>query len=209
MNIVWHGLSCFEIETKTPAGEASVIVDPYGAATGLRVRNFEAPLVLISHEGTDTSGVVGGSPFVIRRPGEYEAKAIFAYGIAAPTKAAPENVIYRIESEEMYLAHLGALDRELTNGELEQMKNIDILFVPVGGGRVLTPKLAAEVVNQVEPRVVIPMTYATDGLKEELAAVSEFFKALGVPKPEETPKFKIAKKDLPQDDMKVVLLSRD
>lgn len=209
MNIVWHGLSCVEIETKTPQGDASVIVDPYGAATGLRVRAFEAPLVLISHEGSDTTGAVAGSPFIIRRPGEYEAKAIFAYGIAAPTKAAPENVIYRIESEEMFLAHLGALDRELTNAELEQMKNIDILFVPVGGGRVLTPQLAAAVVAQVEPRVVIPITYATEGLKEQLATVGEFFKALGVVAPEETAKFKIAKKDLPQEDMKVILLSRD
>lgn len=214
MIITWHGLSCFELTTKTSHGDVTVVVDPYAADLGLRQRSLTAQLVLSTHDAEDANAIssVEGQPFVIRAPGEFEAKGVFVYGMDVPVKGEGKkksaHTIYRIESEDMYLAHLGALDRELTNAELEQLKNIDILMVPVGGGRVMNPKLAADVVNQIEPRVVIPMTYAVDGLKEPFAQVMDFLKALGV-KPEAVPKYKIQKKDLPQDTMQVVLLSRD
>ncbi len=215
MIITWHGLSCFELTTKTAHGDVTVVIDPYADGLGLRQRSLAAHLVLSSHDEEDANAIssVEGKPFLIRAPGEFEAKGVFAYGVAVPLKAEGKgkpkmHTIYRIESEDMYLAHLGALDRELTNAELEQLKNIDILMVPVGSGRVMNPKLAADVVNQIEPRVVIPMTYAVDGLKENLAQVTDFLKALGV-KPDAVPKYKIQKKDLPMEDMQVVLLSRD
>ncbi len=214
MIITWHGLSCFELTTKTAHGDVTVVIDPYAADLGLRQRSLTAQLVLSSHDADDANAIsaVEGKPFVIRAPGEFEAKGVFAYGVDVPLKGDGKkktpHTIYRLESEDMYLAHLGALDRELTNTELEQLKNIDILMVPVGGGRVMNPKLAADVVNQIEPRVVIPMTYAVDGLKESLAPATDFLKALGA-KPEAVSKYKILKKDLPQEDMQVVLLSRD
>ncbi len=215
MIITWHGLSCVEIVTKTSHGDVTVVIDPYEASTGLRQRTLNAHVALSTHGGDDAGAIssIEGHPFVVRAPGEFEAKGVFIYGVDVPVKEGEKgkktsHTMYRIESEDMYLAHLGALDRELTNTELEQLKNIDILMVPVGGGRVMSPKLAADVVNQIEPRVVIPMTYAVDGLKESFAQVTEFLKALGV-NPEAVPKYKIQKKDLPQDSMQVVLLSRD
>lgn len=215
MIITWHGLSCVEIVTKTSHGEVTVVVDPYDASTGLRQRTWNAHVALSTHDGDDAGAIssVEGQPFVVRTPGEFEAKGVFVYGVDVPVKGGEKgkeltHTIFRIESEDMYLAHLGALDRELTNAELEQLKNIDILMIPVGGGRVLSPKMAADVVNQIEPRVVIPMTYAVDGLKESFAQVTEFLKALGS-QPEAVSKYKIFKKDLPQDVMQVVLLSRD
>lgn len=216
MNITWHGLSCVEIGVKTPHGDVTVVVDPYESSVGLRQRALSAQLLLVTHEGEDASATssVEGKPFTVRIPGEFEAKDVFVYGMAAPAKkegkdSAEDNLIFRIEAEEMHVAHLGALNRTLTAAELEHLSDVDILLVPVGGGRVLSPKLAAEVVNQIEPRIVIPITFLADGLKESLQPVQAFFKELGVAKPEETAKFKIAKKDLPQEDMKVVLLSRD
>lgn len=216
MNLTWHGLSCFELGVKTAHGDVTVVIDPYEASTGLRQRTLSAQLLLISHDGPDAAATssVEGKPFTVRSPGEFEAKEVFVYGIAAPAKkegkgTADDNLIFRVEAEDMRVAHLGALNRVLTNEELEQLKDIDILIVPVGGGRVLSSKLAVELVNQIEPRVVIPMTYMTDGLKEALEPVDAFFKTLGVAKPDEVSKFKIVKKDLPQEDMKVVWLSRD
>ncbi len=214
MIITWHGLSCIELTTKTSHGDVTVVVDPYAADLGLRQRSLNAQVALSTHDAEDANAIssVEGQPFVVRAPGEFEAKGVFIYGIDVALKGDGKkksaHTIYRIESEDMYLAHLGALDRELTNAELEQLKNIDVLMVPVGGGRVMSPKLAADVVNQIEPRVVIPMTFAVDGLKENFASEMEFLKALGV-KPDALPKYKIQKKDLPQENMQVVLLSRD
>ncbi|HBK34972.1 MAG: Zn-dependent hydrolase of the beta-lactamase fold-like protein [Candidatus Uhrbacteria bacterium GW2011_GWE2_40_58] len=213
MQISWLGLSCFELKVKTLEGEVNIVVDPFENATGLKLpRSLEGSLVLVSHNEmhANNSGAVSGNPFLISTPGEYEIKGIFVYAISAPSQAdanAKQNLIFRIEAEEMSLAHLGALDRELTNEELEQLENIDLLMIPVGGGRVMSPKTASAVMSQIEPRVVIPMTHAVSNLKEKLAPVEEFCKQVGTCRREDASKLKITKKDLPEEDMLLVNLS--
>ncbi len=215
MQISWHGLSCFEIKTTTPSGEVTLVVDPYDNATGLRFpRTLEAQVLAMSHDHEDANNrsAVAGNPFVIARPGEYEVKGVFVYAtLLAPdpkdAKAAP-SMIFRFESEGMHIGHLGALNRELTTEELQALENIDILMIPVGGGRVLTPKLASEVISQIEPRVIIPMTHGIANLKESFSTEADFCKALGTCRREETNKYKVTRKDLPEDDMLVVALAR-
>ena len=118
------------------------------------------------------------------------------------------NCIFRIEAEGMHIAHLGSLDRSLTDTELQNLENIDILMVPVGGGNVLSPKLAAEVIAQIEPRVVIPMMYELPDLKESLQPLSAFLKEMAGAKKEEMNKYKVVRKDLPEEDMLIVTLNR-
>ena len=50
----------------------------------------------------------------------------------------------------------------------------DILLVPVGGYYTLDAKQAIEVINQIEPKIVIPMHYKLPGLSFNLAAVDDF-----------------------------------
>jgi L-ascorbate metabolism protein UlaG (beta-lactamase superfamily) len=215
MQISWNGLSCFEIKSKTMSGEAVLVVDPYENSTGLRFpRSLEADLVAISHDQPHANNASGvqGAPFVISTPGEYEVKGVFVYGIKADRKNGEKNdkknMIFRIETEQMSLAHLGALDRELTNAELEQLENVDILMLPVGGGRVMDAKTASLVISQVEPRLIIPMNHATPNVKEKAASIEDFCKEVGTCRREDTSKLKIAKKDLPEEDMLMVTLSR-
>lgn len=216
MFITWHGLSCFEITAKTSKGEVTILIDPYDNETGLRFpRTLEAPLVLSSHDEKDANNIsaVGGHPFIVNGPGEFEVKDVFVYSISARTKGdektnGMENLLFRIEAEDMRLAHLGAIDRPLTDDELSQLENIDILMLPVGGGRVLSPKTAAEVLGEIEPRIVIPMTHAIENIKEKLAVVEDFCKALGACKSERMQKYKITRKDLPEEDMMMVILDR-
>lgn len=206
MQISWHGLSCFEITTTTANGEVTVVIDPYGNETGLRFpRTLEADIVCVSHDDSDANNLsaVGGEPFVVNIPGEFEVKDVFVYSIAAG-----DTRIFRVESENMHVAHLGSLNRALTDKELQELETVDILMVPVGGGSVMTPKLAAEVIAQIEPRVVIPMTYAIPNLKETLATADEFCKAVGTCRRETSNKYKVARKDLPEDDMLIMELAR-
>lgn len=216
MNISWNGLSSFHIVSKTSAGEMSIVVDPYDNQTGLRFpRTLDADVVLVSHNEMDANNVSGvpGTPFVISDPGEYEVKDVFIFAISAPTQgtdkiASKPNLLFRIETEGVQIAHLGALDRELKDEELQQLQNIDILMIPVGGGRVMSPKVAAEVIGQVEPRVIIPMTHAVPNLKESLASVDEFCKAMGACRQEEISKYKVTRKDLPEEDTVIMKLTR-
>lgn len=216
MQIIWNGLSCFEIIITTSEGEVTLVTDPYDNATGLRFpRTLEANVVLVSHDEEDANNLaaIAGTPKVIDMPGEFEVRNVFMYGVDAPLKREVKgihvaNCLFRIEAEGMNIAHLGSLDRALSDKELQELANIDILMVPVGGGTVLSPKLAAEVIAQIEPRVVIPMTYELPNLKEAFQPLSAFMKEMAGAKKEEMNKYKIARKDLPEEDMLIVTLSK-
>ncbi|KKW33141.1 MAG: Zn-dependent hydrolase of the beta-lactamase fold-like protein [Candidatus Uhrbacteria bacterium GW2011_GWA2_52_8d] len=149
MQISWNGFSSFEIITKTPDGDVRLVIDPYRNSTGLRFpRTLEAEILLESHNEEDANNreAVGGDPYVVDLPGEFEVKGVFVFGVSAPLKREVkgkrlQNLLFRLELEGMRLAHLGALDRPLTDEELQKLENIDILMIPVGGGRVMDPKV--------------------------------------------------------------------
>ncbi|MBU0531337.1 MBL fold metallo-hydrolase [Patescibacteria group bacterium] len=218
MNISWHGLSCFSINTKHPNnGEVTLVIDPYDNVTGLRFpRTVNADVAAVSHDESDANNVAAlqGNPFIIKTSGEYEVKGIFVYGIVA--NCAPEkegakpmaNQIFRIMVEDVNIAHLGALNRELTDNELKQLQNIDIIMIPVGGGRVMSPKVAVKVIGQIDPRVVLPMSHAVANLKEKYADVKEFCKEIGVCQREETTKYKVTRSTLPEEETEIIVLTR-
>lgn len=206
MQITWLGLSSFEIKASTGGGDVRIVLDPYQPTVGLKLsRALEAEIVYVSHDGEDANNVaaVGGSPFVIEFPGEYETNGVFAF-----VTAIDEGRVVRFDIEGMSIVHLGNLSRKLKEDELDRLGQVDVLMLPVGGGRVLTPKVAQEVLASIEPRVVIPMTYHLDGVKEKLEPVHTFTKALGAARQESLPKYKVTRKDLPEDDMLVMTLTK-
>ena len=216
MQISWNGLSSFEIVTKTPNGDVHIVTDPYQNTTGLRFpRTLQAELVLVSHGEEDANNIeaVMGEPYVIDLSGEFEVKSIFVFGISAPLKREVKgipipNLLFRIEAEGMRLAHLGALDRILTDDELRRLEHVDVLMIPVGGGRVMDPEIASEVISQIEPRVIIPMTHALPLMKENFGTVDAFCNALGSCRREDINKYKFTRKELPEEDMLIVSLTR-
>lgn len=213
MQIFWHGLSCIRLEAKTTDVEATLLTDPYDNETGLRFpRTVEADLTLLSHQDRKLFNLETSEhpSFVISDPGEYEVKGIFVHGIQDPAqgKDAQRPVAYRIDAEGISLAFLGHWNRALTNDEIDQLGDVDILLLPVGGGSVLDANAAASVISAVEPRMVIPLFYELPGLKEKLASVDVFCKKLGVAQRQDMNKLKIVKKDLPTDDMIVTVLER-
>lgn len=215
MHILWHGKSCFTVTAKGSQGtdDVTFIIDPFHPESGLKLpRNLASAIVLITHDHPSHNYREGVSsdPFVIAGPGEYEVKGVFVYGISSwhDTKNGAEhgvNTMYRIEVEGMSIAHVGDLGHALTDAHLDALKDIDILCVPVGGGSTIDSAVAADVVNAIEPRLVIPMHYALTGRAP--GDVQKFVKAIGVPSPETVEKLKITKKDLSQDQMRVVVFA--
>ncbi|MFH1078019.1 MAG: MBL fold metallo-hydrolase [Patescibacteria group bacterium] len=213
MQIFWHGLSSIRIECKSMNTEATVLTDPYPNETGLKLPRTLAPdMLLLSHQDRSRFNLegVGGTPFIISDPGEYEVKGAFAQGIQDPSAEtdAKRPLIYRIDAEGMAIAFLGQLKRALTPHEVEALGDIDILALPVGGGNVLDAKLATETIATVEPRIVIPLYYDVEGVKEKLGTVDAFCKQLGVCTRQDVNKLKIARKDLPTEDMVIMVLER-
>ena len=213
MQIYWHGMHCIRIEASHGDQEATLVTDPYGTETGLRFPRTLAPdIVVLSHEDAKRFPMDGftNKPFVISAPGEYEASGMFVFGIPLKGEGltSPFSMIYRFEIEGMNVAFLGGLNRLLTQEEIGKLENIDILFLPVGGGNGLNPKQAVETITSIEPRVVIPMGHHVEGLKESLGTADDFCKELGVCRRQDSTKLKLLKKDLPADDLLVVVLER-
>jgi L-ascorbate metabolism protein UlaG (beta-lactamase superfamily) len=110
--------------------------------------------------------------------------------------------------EGINIAFLGQLKRKLTDFEVEELDEIDVLLLPVGGGEVMDSKLASETISVIEPRIVVPLHYDLPGIKAKLTSVDVFCKALGVCKRQDANKLKISKKDLPAEDVLVMVLER-
>ncbi|MBT6254026.1 hypothetical protein HOI83_02235 [Candidatus Uhrbacteria bacterium] len=211
MVIQSHGLSCVSISAKPVSGDVSVVLDPFDNSTGIRIpRTLAADVVFSSQKGPVHGNLAGvqGSPFAIDKPGEYEVKGMMFDTRLTSLKNGGEHMDLRLAAEGITVGFIGGLDRAPTNGELELLEGVDILILPVGGEAVMTPKEAVSAIQTIEPRIVIPVYTAEKGLKEKVGTMAAFQKELGPVTSEETSKFKIVKKNLPADDMLLVLLKR-
>lgn len=210
--ITWLGQSCFKIQDKIGPEGVTLVTDPFDKTIGLKAPNFEADIITVSHDHHDHNNAASlrGNPFVITSAGEYDKKEISIHGVEAyhDEKHGAErgiNIIYRIEMEGISITHLGDLGHVLDSKQLEVLTGTDILLIPVGGKFTIDAKKAVEVVSQIEPRIVIPMHYKIPGLTVDIEGVEKFVKEMGIAATEEE-KLKISKKDLPQEDMELVIL---
>jgi L-ascorbate metabolism protein UlaG (beta-lactamase superfamily) len=176
MYITWLGHSAFKLQDKLGSDGITVTTDPFDSDfTGLKMPSFEADIVTISHDHKDHNNVkaIRKEPFIIDSAGEYEYKGVYIEGVDSwhddeQGKQRGSNIIYRISFEDLVVTHLGDLGHALDAKQIEILDGTDILLIPVGGHFVLDAKKAVEVINQLEPRIIIPMHYQVDGLKFEL-----------------------------------------
>ncbi|MDD3711111.1 MAG: MBL fold metallo-hydrolase [Patescibacteria group bacterium] len=213
MNITWLGHSCFKIEEKISDKNISIITDPFTKEIGLKVPNIEADIVSVSHDHHDHNNVssLRGKPFVVDTAGEFDISGVIIEGVRSyhddkQGSDRGDNIIFRFDIEGLSLAHLGDLGDVLDNKQLEKLGGVDILFIPVGGKYTIDAKKAVEVISQIEPRIVIPMHYKTKDLKIDIEGVDKFIKELGI-EPNYEDKLKINKKDLPTEDMRLIVFN--
>lgn len=213
MILTWLGHSCFKLQDKIGPDGVTVVTDPFGKHLGLKVPNFEADIVTVSHQHDDHNNVeaLRGNPFVIDCAGEYDFKNVLVEGVDSfhdgnSGADRGRNIIFRLEIDDISVVHLGDLGQSLDSSQLEKLAGTDILLIPVGGKYTLDAKQAVEMIAQIEPRIIIPMHYKTDELKmDDIDGVDKFIKEMGLT-PTYEEKLKISKKDLPQEEMELVIL---
>jgi len=210
MEIKFYGHACFSI---TEEG-ITVVTDPFREEIGLKLPKLLADAVTVSHNAAPYNNVdaIEGDPKVFSWPGEYETKGIHfklihSFHNQKEDKEQLENNIAVINWGNIRLCHLGAQGTKLTPEQLEQVGEVDILFVPIGGKGCLEAKKAKEVIEQIEPRVVIPMCYNTDGSKLELNSRDAFLSVMGAKVDEPMDSFKVKRSELPEDNSKMVVLN--
>jgi L-ascorbate metabolism protein UlaG (beta-lactamase superfamily) len=217
MNITWYGQSCFKLQYNINDEEVVVIIDPYSESIGNKLPSFSADLLLQAYNCGDKESMKAVSfkdiqnGFVINSPGEYEAKNVFVQAINLRTKADGEEDyslknLFKIEAEGISIGHLGDIFDSLTSEQLDLLENVDILFVPVGGHDVLAAAKAVKIINQIEPKIVIPMYYKLDKLNTDLDSVDGFLKEMGLSDLKEEDNFKITKSHLQSEGLTVIRL---
>lgn len=215
MTITWYGQSCFKIETR----DVVIAIDPFAKDIGLAPPRFHADVVLVSHQHHDHNNIAAiagraakGEMSVISGPGEYEIKSVAITGMATfhdnhQGRERGANTVYRLEAEEMAIAHLGDFgEHPMREETLGALGNVDILMIPVGGVYTIDAEEAAKIANQIEPRLVIPMHYQLPGLNIKLAPVENFLKVYGSSGAERLDKLAVRKKDLPEKEQRLVVL---
>lgn len=195
MELKWHGETCISIKGKN----AQVVINPH---KGLKAK-LKAHVVMAADDETYDAAQVEGikpvpeesptPPKVLDWPGEYEAAGVSV--IAIPHA---NGLIFRFEIDDITFCHLDTLTEDLNEKQTELIGDVDVLLVPASKES-LSGKKAHAVIEEIEPRVVIPM----------IGPFDEFLKELGKHDTTRTESFKIASRtNLPEDRTDYVILEK-
>ena len=171
MEITWYGRTCIRLRGK----DAVVVNDPYQAIVGPTGRGITGDIVTYSHPDDSPLPRAKGktsrdgrtflpasldSAFTLDGPGEYEVKEVLITGVRtyrddAKGEQNGRQIAFAVEIDGIHTIHLGEIGHLLTEEKLADIGSVDIACVPLGGA--LSATRAAELVAQLDPRIVIPM----------------------------------------------------
>lgn len=208
MEITWLGHACFRLRSR----DVAIVLDPYHKEFG-NLGKPTADIVLVSHDHPGHSGTdqVVGARKVLTAPGEYEIKAVPIVGVQTAhdgegCRRRGRNVAWVFELDDVSICHLGDIGDKLTSEQVDAVGNVDVLMVPVGGHNTVNAAQAMELVTQLEPKIVIPMHYATGGQRETpLDTVDAFLREQGTRDLAPQPKLTVTKASLPEETQVVLL----
>lgn len=200
-----------------------MITDPFGNDVGLKMPRLSADVVTVSHQHNDHNnvGAVKGTsrrdkPFIIDAVGEYEVGGISVFGVRTyhddkKGEERGENYVFSVLMDGVSVVHLGDLGHVLKDAKVDELNGVDVLLCPVGGVYTIGPKEAVEVIQAVEPSIVIPMHYKTKDhdakVFGELSEVEKFVEALGLEAKRED-SLSVSRSTLPEETELVVLESQ-
>ncbi len=214
MLIRWLGHASFLLQA---ADGTKVITDPYesgayGGGIMHRSIDIQPDIVTVSHDHADHGYVEGipGSFEVVRSPGEKSIKGIEVKGIGCfhdleKGAARGPNVMFVTTVDGIRIAHLGDLGHELASCELEQMGEIDVLLIPVGGYYTIGPEQATRVAEQLKPKLIIPMHFKNEKVNLTIGPVDDFLKGKQNVRMSDTSEIEVTKDSLPAETEIVVL----
>ncbi len=164
-----------------------IITDPYEPGCfdgGISYDPITEPadIVTISHEHEDHNFTdIAGNPEFVRGAGKKIVKGIEINGVdvfhdESGGKERGTNTVFNMKIDGMNVVHLGDLGHPLSETDAQDIGPVDILFIPVGGYYTIDAQVADEVINMLNPKVVIPMHFKTDKCNFPIAPVDDFIK---------------------------------
>lgn len=171
MKVEWYGMSGFLI---TSDNGTRIVTDPYIADMNVLYNEIHelADVVTVScgHYSHCNVYSVNGEPYIYRGPEPAEIKGIKFYGVATSHLVmeenkyldAGQNMIMCFDVDGVKLCHLGALGHDLSEQQIEQIGEVDILLIPVGGYSTMPVDVVTKVSRELKPKVIIPMHYRSE-----------------------------------------------
>jgi len=181
--IQYFGHNFFLITTKKGT---AIVTDPLGPGR-YPTPNIASDVITIGREHYNHNYVeiIGGDPLILRglTPSGWEwnkvstsFKDVFIYNVPvyhyAGSVDAVKGAAFVFDLGELCIAHLGDLSQRLTPEQIKMLGKVDVALTPIGGWRTMGPDLAREVLQQLKPKIVIPMHY------RDLYVIEEFTEGL-------------------------------
>ncbi|MFC1616020.1 MBL fold metallo-hydrolase [Patescibacteria group bacterium] len=211
MDIIWHGNSCFTLRNKTK----TIVIDPHKG-----VKELQGDIILTSL-GKNTEKIADVER-IFDCPGEYEVKGVPIIGMHAKTKVQPKKekkeddeddseekiveevgentIIFHLQFDKIKICHLAELGQSLTSEMVNQIGDVDILMIDASEEGNLDNKRAMEIVEAIDPRIVIPMGEGS---------FDSFVKELGVSEVNGEKKFVVkSSSQLPDENRETVILEK-
>ena len=183
MEIKWIGHACFLLKDNNGT---KVLLDPFDSSVGYKVYDENADIITVSHHHRDHdyTEIVKGNPIIIDREGTYNKHNINLRGIPSfhdKTKGANrgKNTIFVFDIEGYKICHLGDLGYVLSDEEIKNIGEVNILMLPVGGFFTIDAKEAAEVALKINSNYIIPMHYKRSAVDLPISGVDLFVKEMG------------------------------
>jgi L-ascorbate metabolism protein UlaG (beta-lactamase superfamily) len=207
MELHWLGHACFRIRGKG----VTILTDPYAEAVG-KLGRPTADVVTISHEhpGHNNAGGVALQGRLVHGPGEYDVRGVAITGVqtahdASGGRERGRNVVYAIYGDDVSICHLGDLGHVPTAEQAEAIGRVDVLLLPVGQRARLSPTQALEVVNLLDPRIVVPMHHQVSPRDADAAALGALCRELGASVPAAQGRLALTAETLPEGRRVVAL----
>lgn len=174
MNLTYFGHAMFLLE----ADGTSILIDPFDEQCGYALPQVTPGVVVVSHEHFDHNNVqlAKGAPKIIRalrhggkdwaeiheRVGPFSLTTVPTYHDRSEGSERGKNAMLIFDGEDVRLVHSGDLGHTLSTDQVQALGRVDALLISVGGHYTIAATEADTVIDQLRPRVVIPMHYKTD-----------------------------------------------
>src|SRR5918996_6606092 len=181
VTIEFFGHNFFQISS--PKG-TKIITDP--VAPGFYPTPKVAPHAITigrEHPNHNYVELAEGKPVILRGLGNYGAewnkisttvRDILIYSVPVYQQQfgnALKGAAFVFDLGTICIAHLGDLSHKLTEEQIKAFGKVDIAMIPIGGTFTMPPDTAREVLQQLKPKVAIPMHY-----RENTALLNMFVK---------------------------------
>ncbi len=170
--IEYFGHNFFQITSKRGT---KIITDPL--APGMHPTPVVTPQVVTvgrEHPNHNYVELARGNPIILRGLANYGAEwnkvsttvgDVFIYSVPIYQQqfgTALKGAAFVFDLGTVCIAHLGDLSHKLTPEELKAFGKVDVAMVPIGGTFTMPPDTAREVLQQLKPKIAIPMHYRED-----------------------------------------------